>query len=207
MSCYVYGCKSNWNPYDDISFFKFPLKDENLLKKWFEVIPYNKNRKITKNSRICSQHFEESQYIYVGNKRVLKEGAIPVFPFLDNVETNVDEDSTPECDFLKDFSEDNNHHQCSIQEQEIPSTHVSLLSTTRKKIQATSQVDKAIQVISETKDIATEMSPERLQPSEIEEKLQQQINLLEKKLRCEEMRLSKIYQQLKHLQTEDKEKG
>lgn len=66
-------------------FFRFPLKDEELLKKWFEVIPYNKNRSITKHSKICSNHFEESQYMYIGNKRVLKEGAIPIFPYVDNV--------------------------------------------------------------------------------------------------------------------------
>lgn len=56
---------------------------------------------------------------------------------------------------MKDINEDNEDHQYStqeysIQEQEIFSSHVSLLSTTRKKIQATSQIDKAIQVICET---------------------------------------------------------
>jgi len=67
-----------------LDFFRFPLKDENLLKKWFEIIPFNKNRKITRNSRICSNHFDESHYMYIGNKRVLIDGAIPVFPYIDN---------------------------------------------------------------------------------------------------------------------------
>lgn len=48
------------------------------------------------------------------------------------------------------------------------------------------------------------MSPERRQPSEIEKKLYQQINVLQKSLSHKEVKLSKINQQLKHLRTEGK---
>lgn len=47
------------------------------------------------------------------------------------------------------------------------------------------------------------MSPNRLQ-SETEEKLQQRVNILKKELHRKEIKLSKIYQELKHLKTEGK---
>lgn len=46
-----------------------------MLKKWLQVIPTN--NRITKHSRICSNHFEESQYDRISGKRYLKKEAIP----------------------------------------------------------------------------------------------------------------------------------
>lgn len=44
-------------------------------------------RYIAKYSRICSKHFEDSCYEYIGKRRILKQNAIPRIFDLENVST------------------------------------------------------------------------------------------------------------------------
>ena len=53
-SCSVYGCTSNYNKNDKTNYIPiFTFPDE-----WIRKIP-NKDLKVTKNSRVCINHFEE----------------------------------------------------------------------------------------------------------------------------------------------------
>jgi len=57
-----------------------------------QVVPTT--NQISKNSRICSIHFEESQYDCISGKRFLKKSAVPsIFPqdivkFVSNFQNN-----------------------------------------------------------------------------------------------------------------------
>ena len=59
-SCSVYGCTSNYNKKDKTNYipiFTFP-DDSEKRAEWIRKIP-NKDLKVTKNSRVCINHFEE----------------------------------------------------------------------------------------------------------------------------------------------------
>lgn len=151
--CCVYRCKmSSLNSNE--SFFSFP-KREDIFKEWKKIVP-TKNY-ITKHSRICSKHFQNSCYEHVGKKRVLKYDAIPtIFNYdLENI---------------KD---------------------VAMTSQTSK-------IEKELKT-----DVATEISPHLVGPTEEENKLRNKIKNLQACLHRKEKKLSKVTELLKHF----KERG
>lgn len=80
--CAVYGCSnSSVNTFVDgkrISFHKFPLKDEKLLKTWLVKIK-REDFQPNEHSRICSSHFEENCFEYQNftNNRFIKKDSVP----------------------------------------------------------------------------------------------------------------------------------
>ena len=82
--CAVLNCKNrrkkrSSNAEDrknDITFFSFPIKNSYILRQWIRNI----GRKIfipTSNSRICSEHFNKSDFKDTGLRRRLHKNAIP----------------------------------------------------------------------------------------------------------------------------------
>ncbi|XP_012220978.1 THAP domain-containing protein 1-like [Linepithema humile] len=204
--CCVEGCKTTWRPDIDLSFFSFPLKNEDLLKKWLQVIPTN--NRITKHSRICSNHFEESQYDCVSGKRYLKKEAIPNrFPrdTIENKETSMN-DEIPVQECQHDTSEDVNIDHCNDFVDYNTQPSKMFLSIVPLSSLPT-PIDEATQSTPQTQNVATQMSPRRLAPSEAEEKLRRQVKILQKKLHRRERRILSIRQLLKHLKTKSVEKS
>ncbi|KAL5237154.1 hypothetical protein ACI65C_004564 [Semiaphis heraclei] len=66
----------------NISFHKFPAKD-NIREKWLNFINENglNSKDITKNSLLCSAHFDLESFIFNQNQnmRILKKTAVPTF--------------------------------------------------------------------------------------------------------------------------------
>ena len=58
-------------------FFSFPFKNEELLQKWKDSVPFK--REITKYSYVCSEHFLASDYEKRGLNIYLKRTAVPSF--------------------------------------------------------------------------------------------------------------------------------
>ncbi|CAH1378702.1 hypothetical protein MTP99_002515 [Tenebrio molitor] len=81
-SCSVAGCTNRHKAGGSVQFFGFPLKNDNLLKSWICSLR-RENFAPTKASKVCSDHFQESDYLvrpgtYV---RRLKPDAVPsLFP-------------------------------------------------------------------------------------------------------------------------------
>ncbi|XP_022170372.1 THAP domain-containing protein 1-like [Myzus persicae] len=61
VSCVAYGCTNRYKPGQTIHFFRFPLANVNLNKKWIAAIK-RKNFTPTKWSRLCSDHFVYENY-------------------------------------------------------------------------------------------------------------------------------------------------
>ncbi|GFX68855.1 uncharacterized protein TNCV_3865541 [Trichonephila clavipes] len=64
-----------------VSHYRFPLRNPILLKIWLRKIN-RKNFKPTTRSRLCSDHFEENCFVYIGPERtnirkILKRNSIP----------------------------------------------------------------------------------------------------------------------------------
>ncbi|KAJ6649675.1 DNA transposase THAP9 [Pseudolycoriella hygida] len=76
QSCLIIGCKSRYNKNDGISFFSFP-SNKIESEKWRDSILNNQKGVITKNSKICQFHFNESDIKRHGVRTVLKKGAKP----------------------------------------------------------------------------------------------------------------------------------
>lgn len=193
--CCVEGCKATWRPDVDLSFFSFPLKNEDLLKKWLQIIP-TKNR-ITKHSRICNNHFEESQYDCISGKRYLKKEAIPNrFP------CDIVGSESQESQASQESQEDTNTDNCDdfVDKPYVQETFISFVSIS-------TPIDEAIQNIPQTQNVATQMSPRRLAPTEAEENLRRQIKILQRRLHRRERRILSIRQLLKHLKTKSTEKS
>ncbi|GAB1868633.1 THAP domain-containing protein 1 [Camponotus japonicus] len=194
-TCCVERCKRTSRPGDNVSFFSFPLQNQDLLNKWLEIIP-TKNR-ISEYTQICSTHFEESQYRCMNGRRYLKKDAIPsIFPFdLKIHKTSKEEDKILRCqqNTSKHMSNNIRNHydsHCNMQKQEI--TNTSLSSTLNT-------VDKAIQSTPRTQSIAIQVPPKQLAQSENEKNLRQQIKILQNKLRYRELRMSNVCQLIKQL--------
>ncbi|KYN19748.1 THAP domain-containing protein 1 [Trachymyrmex cornetzi] len=89
--CCVKACKSIHSAYEDISFFRFPLKNKELLAQWMDVMPAN--QQISKCSKICSKHFNRSSYQEMSGRRYLKNNAIPsIFKY--DIQKNVSSNMT-----------------------------------------------------------------------------------------------------------------
>lgn len=107
--CSAFGCKSGSTNNEDsgISFHRYPLEDKALLAKWIQNNP-RKNFAPTNQSKLCSIHFNESDFINDSRdsnnrrkrsrtisslqRRYLKQSAIPtIFPnapkYLSSVKT------------------------------------------------------------------------------------------------------------------------
>ncbi|XP_011635517.1 THAP domain-containing protein 1 [Pogonomyrmex barbatus] len=179
-SCCVEGCKASWRPDVDLSFFSFPLKNEDLLKEWLQVVPTN--NLITKHSRICSNHFDQSQYECTSGKRKLKKNAIPnIFPqdlakckeILIEAEKLL---STSDV-VLSNISNSDDFH-CDIQEENMFLTYVSL--------PIPSVADKEIQTNPETQSVSTQTIPKSTKK---EKELRLRIKNLQSKLHYKKMRM------------------
>ncbi|XP_075681485.1 uncharacterized protein LOC142647501 isoform X2 [Rhinoderma darwinii] len=62
MTCVAYGCNNHFVKGCGKQFFRFPMKDPDRLSKWVMDIR-RKNWKPSASSRICSDHFTESDYM------------------------------------------------------------------------------------------------------------------------------------------------
>ncbi|XP_061603727.1 THAP domain-containing protein 1 isoform X4 [Phyllopteryx taeniolatus] len=76
QTCSAYGCKNRYHKDKEISFHKFPLARPDICDKWVAAMRRN-NFKPTKYSNICSQHFAKDCFKRECNNRVLKDHAVP----------------------------------------------------------------------------------------------------------------------------------
>ncbi|XP_015259035.1 THAP domain-containing protein 1-like isoform X1 [Cyprinodon tularosa] len=76
QTCSAYGCKNRYHKDRDISFHKFPLARPDVCSKWVAAMRRS-NFRPTKYSNICSQHFTQDCFKRECNNRVLKENAVP----------------------------------------------------------------------------------------------------------------------------------
>ncbi|XP_054879778.1 THAP domain-containing protein 1-like [Poeciliopsis prolifica] len=76
QTCSAYGCKNRYHKDKDISFHKFPLARPDVCRKWVAAMRRS-NFKPTKYSNICSQHFTQDCFKRECNNRVLKDNAVP----------------------------------------------------------------------------------------------------------------------------------
>ena len=64
-----------------VTFHQWPLKDETLMKQWIQKCrrDIGKHFQVTRHTKICSRHFEESDFLTkpTAGKRMLKKGAVP----------------------------------------------------------------------------------------------------------------------------------
>ncbi|GFY52944.1 uncharacterized protein TNIN_88071 [Trichonephila inaurata madagascariensis] len=81
--CVARGCNSGKceRTCKTVTYYRFPLRNPILLKIWLRKIN-RKNFKPSARSRLCSDHFEENCFEYVGPektsvKRILKRNSIP----------------------------------------------------------------------------------------------------------------------------------
>ena len=58
--CIVPQCNNNSAKCPELSFYRLPLCDKNLLKKWLVNIR-RQNTPVTEYSRVCSAHFENGK--------------------------------------------------------------------------------------------------------------------------------------------------
>lgn len=82
VGCAAFKClnRSDNDPSKKFSFVRFP-KDQKLLAIWAKAC---KNNKITANSRLCTSHFENDQFIRLHNATKLLDYAVPtLFSFIE----------------------------------------------------------------------------------------------------------------------------
>ncbi|CAG4969837.1 unnamed protein product [Colias eurytheme] len=73
-TCCVYACTSESNKGSDLSFHVLP-KNEERRKQWLENMEIR--RRISKNTVVCSKHFEPSCFVMVNFRQCLKADAVP----------------------------------------------------------------------------------------------------------------------------------
>ncbi|XP_038221406.1 uncharacterized protein LOC119839253 isoform X2 [Zerene cesonia] len=76
-TCCVYKCPSESYGGCLISFHGFP-KNEERRRKWLSSVQIR--QRITKNSSVCSRHFEPSCFITANSRQLLKADAVPTIP-------------------------------------------------------------------------------------------------------------------------------
>lgn len=82
--CSVKGCRSNYDSTNEkVSVFQFPT-DENLRKKWLEMVQLN-SEVLTNSSRVCCKHFDDQDIENSNNSRrnLLKSCAVPRIEIID----------------------------------------------------------------------------------------------------------------------------
>ncbi|XP_075062031.1 THAP domain-containing protein 1 B-like isoform X4 [Mixophyes fleayi] len=62
MTCVAFGCNNHFAKGCGKQFFRFPMKDPERLSKWIIAIR-RKNWKPSASSRICSDHFTDTDYL------------------------------------------------------------------------------------------------------------------------------------------------
>ncbi|XP_067008851.2 THAP domain-containing protein 5 [Anabrus simplex] len=94
-TCSAINCKNRANSALDISFYRFPLRDKELTKKWV----FNMKRKDwypTKSSCLCSVHFENKFVYYTNDQRRLLNSAVPtLFSFPQHLQKEVTKRAPP----------------------------------------------------------------------------------------------------------------
>ncbi|XP_043285124.1 uncharacterized protein [Venturia canescens] len=215
-SCCIKRCKTEWNPQTDISFFSFPLRNIKLLREWMQHLSIG--TKITKYSRICSKHFTDSSFIIVGGKRALKKDAIPTIFEHDVLEdhryTNNKEQITapptgyiyPLIQLSNDCHVEETSFLCPIVDIQGPETSIHHEEVIQPSEDNSFLEDQPLCGITETqipqfslyheeitqkKDVATEISPHLLAPSEEEKKLRAKVKSLQNQLRQKEKMILK----------------
>lgn len=93
--CAAYGCANNCSKESckkkNISFHSFPLHDPPRLQKWL-VNLRRKDFVPTSYSAVCSEHFNEKDFLYQSftKTRLLKRDAVPtVFPYIPDKENPI----------------------------------------------------------------------------------------------------------------------
>ncbi|TKS88871.1 Zinc finger MYM-type protein 3 [Collichthys lucidus] len=77
MACSADGCNNRPLKGSGLQFFRFPMADEERLKKWWDNTK-KENWHPTNTSRLCSAHFEEDQFcVDERGKKRLKLTAVP----------------------------------------------------------------------------------------------------------------------------------
>ncbi|XP_031334154.1 THAP domain-containing protein 1-like [Photinus pyralis] len=84
--CAVYGCKNNSRKTKDISYYRFPKRDD-IKSQWINSCSRRDDKINTSSARICSIHFDQDDFhmslrhklmnYLPSNVRRLKENAIP----------------------------------------------------------------------------------------------------------------------------------
>ena len=84
-SCAAYGCSNRYSKDGSKSFHKFPLKNQELFKKWVVALK-RESFTPTEHTVICSDHFLPSDYYFcqddkdfskINHKPILKQDAVP----------------------------------------------------------------------------------------------------------------------------------
>jgi len=77
VCCSAANCKNRNNKGSPFSFHKFPLKNQDLLRKWISAVRRGNEWQPTKYSHVCSKHFEEKCFAKNNNNRCLVYQAVP----------------------------------------------------------------------------------------------------------------------------------
>uniref|UniRef100_A0A1A9WK67 THAP-type domain-containing protein n=1 Tax=Glossina brevipalpis TaxID=37001 RepID=A0A1A9WK67_9MUSC len=77
--CAVINCNDRYGHSDNISFHKFPLKREDLLKEWEAFIQQQRGSDwhASRWSSLCSRHFREEDFRSLNERKTLKKSAVP----------------------------------------------------------------------------------------------------------------------------------
>lgn len=75
-NCCVKGCKNTWQPYSNVTYHKFPVRDVERFGKWMSIDQL-RDIKVTSTKRICSEHFTPQSFEEYGVLKRLKKDAIP----------------------------------------------------------------------------------------------------------------------------------
>lgn len=104
LSCCVPTCNTPGYVTDDghqVTFHKLPIRDKERLRAWIVKIrrDVGPNFKVTEHTRICSRHFDQSDFrVTFKGKRFLKENATPKkFSWTKPVKSRADRVTTGAC--------------------------------------------------------------------------------------------------------------
>ncbi|XP_050536695.1 THAP domain-containing protein 1-like [Daktulosphaira vitifoliae] len=78
--CSVTGCKSLYAR-ENVKLHRFPLGNAETLPHWIAATKREPEWKPCKSSRLCGNHFQESEYIVGHGKGILKSSAIPTIDY------------------------------------------------------------------------------------------------------------------------------
>lgn len=80
-SCSYLKCK-NRRKIHNISFFKFPVNDEQRCTQWLissgNYKLFNCDSSVLKSKLICEEHFLPKYILHSGNRRLLSSTAVPI---------------------------------------------------------------------------------------------------------------------------------
>lgn len=80
--CVYIHCSKNNKIHKTTSFFKFPVKDNNLVEQWKKNCGNIKIALMTneelKNKLICEEHFSRDEVSVSKRRKLLRKGAVPV---------------------------------------------------------------------------------------------------------------------------------